>query len=155
MADIMALDMESFKTRRRGSGRPTIVLSEDLLGKIRTLVTANNGMQSSQFFTSTSAEADAYNAERTKAFEIRAAKLAAENKEAGDAPAAITKTGNAERLAKIDAQRFAPYVNAVAEELDKGVSLRTRNEGNEDNPSVRWGFVLVNHRAPKGSATAS
>lgn len=145
LQDIMPLDAEAFKTRRHGSGRPQLVLSEELLAKVREVVTANGGMQSANYFTSTSAEADAYNAARDKA--------AAEAKR--EAPDHITKVGNAERLARKDAGRFAPYVNAIADELEKAASLRVRNEGTADKPNCRWAFVLVNHRQRKEKETAA
>lgn len=147
LQDIMPLDAEAFKTRRHGSGRPTLVLSPELLSKIREIVTANGGMQSASYFTSTSADADGYNEARDKA--------AASATPPREAPAHLSKVGNAERLARKDAGRFAPYVEAIADELDKAVSLRVRNDGTEDKPNCRWAFVLVNHRAPKVTEPAT
>lgn len=147
LADILPLDAEAFKTRRTGGGRKPIELAPDILAKVREIVTANGGLMGSQFFTATSADTDAYNDKRASDAKSRNA----------EAPERISKAGNAERLARADASKWAPYVNAVADELEKAVSLRVRNEGNEDKPNCRWAFVLVNHRErkPKAEATAT
>jgi hypothetical protein len=143
LADVMPLDAEAFRTRRTGAGRAATVLAPDLLARIREIVVANQGMQSFKTFTSSKAEAEAYNDQRATA-----AKKAEK-----EIPTPLGIVENAIRLARKDAARFSAYVNEVAANLDtpKAVSLRVRNEGTEDHPQARWAFVLVNHRerAPK------
>ncbi len=143
MADVMPLDAAAFATHRTGAGRQATVLAPDLLARIKEIVVANGGMQGFKTFTSSKAEADAYN-------DLRAT---AAKKAEKEVPTAIGIVDNALRLARKDASRFTAYVTEVAENLDtpKAVSLRVRNEGTEDHPQARWAFVLVNHRerAPK------
>lgn len=148
LADIAPLDIEAFKTHRHGAGRKPTVLDDGILNKLREVITANGGMMGTKHFSSTSAEADAYNDKRESDAKTADREI----------PPRLTKVGNAERLARKDAARFTPYVNRIADEMDppKAASLRVRNEGTEDKPAVRWAFVIVNtrNRSPKDETPA-
>jgi type IV secretory pathway TrbL component len=150
LADVMPLDAEAFRTKRTGAGRSKTVLDPALLARIAEIVTKNNGMQGAKLFTSTAVETAAYNDNRNTA-----AKTAGK-----ETPAAITNEANAERLARKDASRFSQYVNEIAATMEpsRAVSLRVVNENRDadthnDNPQMRWAFVLVNHRERKAKET--
>lgn len=141
LEDVAPVDIEAFKTRRHGAGRKAVVLDDGILKQLTKIVTAAGGLMGTKHFGSTSAEADAYNAQRETAAK----------KADREVPEPLSKVGNAERLARKDASRFTPYVNRIADDMGKAASLRVRNEGTEDKPAVRWAFVIVNtrNRQPK------
>ena len=140
-AELAPVNMDLFRTTRSGAGRAPTVLDKGLLKTIHEIIEKNGGMQGFKTFTSDTAQTDAYNDARASA----AIKAGTET------PARITVAAMAEKNARKDAARFTAYANASADSLGKAASLRVRNEGTEDHPQARWGFVLVSHRAVKAA----
>lgn len=131
-----------FATKR--TGRTPTVLDPKVLAQITDLLEKHGIVQGQEFYTATKAETEAYNNKRVTAA-----------KEAGnEPPAPITVAAMAERKARQAGNQIEPYMIKAVDTAfpDRSHSLRTVNQGTEDNPKVLWAFILVNKRAPRKGA---
>lgn len=138
--DFAPLDPSTLPVHRR-PGRTAVELSPTLLARVRETINANGGVIGTRFYTATPAELAAFN--------DKAATNAKEN-DKEFAPLSLVEL--AERHARKASNAMRPYADAVANENNKAAGLRLVNDGNEENPQVRWAFVLSNKRARKATA---
>lgn len=137
--DFIGLSSDELPTPRRGAGRPSEELDEQVKASIAAILDKLGAVASTLHYSAKAEDLEQYNAERRKAWEKKPRKD-------GENFKPLSLVGMAARIADSAGTPVRKYVEAIAEEKGLGVSFRPINDGTDDAPSIRWAYTLTTAR---------